>query len=141
VARPPGGTNADRYPYFAYLIERALASGHTDEALDAINEGEKADCEQNEGHRRNDYELRRGKVHAKRGEADAAHEVFDRLIQRDPTNMKTRAAAAEAMLSLRQGPRALRFAEEGVAQARKQNDRDSEGHLMELGAAAKKQGG
>ena len=55
--------------------------------------------------------------------------------------MKTRAAAAEAMLSLRQGPRALRFAEEGVAQARKQNDRDSEGHLMELAAAAKKQGG
>ncbi len=140
VARPPSGTDADRYPYFSYLIERALAGGHTDEALDTINEGEKADCEQNEGHRRNDYELRRGKVHAKRGEADAAHDVFERLIQRDPTNMKTRAAAAEAMLSLRQGPRALRFAEEGVAQARKQNDRDSEGHLMELAAAARKQG-
>jgi tetratricopeptide (TPR) repeat protein len=141
VARPPAAGEADRYPYFSYLIERALAGGNTAEALDTINEGEKADCEQNEGRRRNDYELRRGKVHARRGEADAAHDVFDRLIQRDPTSLKTRAAAAEAMLSLRQGPRALRFAEEGLAQARQQNDRDSEGHLMELVAAAKKQGG
>jgi hypothetical protein len=141
VARAPTAGHTDRYPYFAFLIERALAGGKTDEALDTINEGEKADCEQNEGRRRNDYELRRGKVHARRGEADAAHDVFERLIQRDPSNMKTRAAAAEAMLSLRQGPRALRFAEDGLAQARKQNDRDSEGHLMELVAAAKKQGG
>jgi len=140
VARPPAGGAADRYAHFSYLIERALAAGNTDEALDTINEGEKADCEQNEGRRRNDYELRRGKLHARRGEADAAHDVFDRLIQRDPTNMQTRAAAAEAMLTLRQGKRALRFAEEGLAQARKQNDRDSEGHLMELAAAARKQG-
>jgi tetratricopeptide (TPR) repeat protein len=139
VARPADG--ADRYPYFAYLVERALAAGNTAEALDTINEGEKADCEQNEGRRRNDYELRRAKVHAKRGEADEANDVFDRLIQRDPTDLKTRSAAAEAMLSLRQGRRALRFAEEGVAQARKQNDRGAEGHLMELAAAAKKQGG
>jgi tetratricopeptide (TPR) repeat protein len=141
IGRPVSGEDSDRYPYFSYLIERALATGNTGEALDTINEGEKADCEQNEGRRRNDYELRRGKLHAKRGEADAAHDVFDRLIQRDPANMKTRAAAAEAMLSLRQGPRALRFAEEGLAEARKQNDRDSEGHLMELAAAARKQGG
>jgi tetratricopeptide (TPR) repeat protein len=141
VARPASGTDTDRYPYFSYLIERALAGGQADEALDTINEGEKADCEQNEGRRRNDYELRRGKVHTRRGEADAAHDVFTRLIQRDPSNMKHRAAAAEAMLTLRQGPRALRFAVEGLAEARKQNDRDSEGHLMELAAAAKKQGG
>jgi tetratricopeptide (TPR) repeat protein len=141
VARPPDRTGPDRYPYFSYLIERALAAGNTDEALDTLNEGEKADCEQNQGHRRDDYELRRAKVHARRGEADQANDVFERLIQRDPTNLKTRSAAAEAMLSLRQGKRALRFAEEGLAQARKQNDRDSEGHLMELVAAAKKQGG
>jgi tetratricopeptide (TPR) repeat protein len=140
VARPPSGDQPDRYPYFSYLVERALAGGQTDEALDAINEGEKADCEQNEGRRRNDYELRRGKVHARRGEADAAADVFERLIQRDPTNLGARAAAAEAMLGLRQGPRALRFAEEGLAQARKQNDRDSEGHLMELVSAARKHG-
>src|SRR5207253_1210886 len=81
--------DGDRYPYFSYLSERALAGGNTTEALDAINEGEKADCEQNEGRRRNDYELRRAKLHARRGEPDAAHDVFERLIQRDPTNLKT----------------------------------------------------
>ncbi len=139
AARPAG--DADRYPVFSYLIERALAEGNTDAALDAINEGEKADCEHNEGRRRNDYELRRGKVHAKRGETDAAHDVFERLIQRDPTNLKTRAAAAEAMLSLRQGQRARRFAEEGLAEARQANDRDSEQYLQELAAAARKQMG
>ncbi len=71
VGRPLSGSDADRYPYFSYLVERALAAGQTDEALDTLNEGEKADCEQNEGRRRNDYELRRGKVHARCGEADA----------------------------------------------------------------------
>jgi hypothetical protein len=35
----------------------------------------------------------------------------------------------------------LRFAEEGVAAARQQNDRDSEQYLLELAAAAKKQMG
>ncbi len=141
VSRPPTAGDADRYPYFSYLAERELSAGDTAAALDTINEGEKADCEQNEGRRRNDYELRRGKVHARRGEAEQANEVFERLIQRDPSNMKTHVAAAEAMLSLRQGKRALHFAEGGLTQARKQNDRDSEGHLMELVAAAKKQGG
>jgi hypothetical protein len=140
VGRPPVG-DADRYPYFSYLIERELSAGDTAAALDTLNEAEKVDCEQNDGRRRNDYELRRGKLHARRGEADQANDVFERLIQRDPTNMKLHVAAAEAMLSLRQGKRALHFAEGGLAHARKQNDRDSEGHLMELVAAAKKQGG
>jgi hypothetical protein len=45
------------------------------------------------------------------------------------------------MLSLRQGERALRFAEEGVTAARQANDRDSEQYLLELAAAAKKQMG
>lgn len=139
--RPPQADRTDRYPYYSYLIQRAVADGNLDAALDAVNEGEKADCEQNEGRRRNEYELRRAQVHARRGEPDAAHDVFDRLIQRDPTNTRTRAAAAEAMLALKQGARALRFAEEGLVEARKQKDRDAEGHLMELVAAAKKQTG
>jgi hypothetical protein len=58
-----------------------------------------------------------------------------------PTNTKYRGAAAEAMLALKQPAKALRFAEEGLVEARKQNDRDSEGYLMELVGAAKKQGG
>jgi len=130
----------DRHGAFAYLIQRALADGDTTAALDLVNEGEKADCERNEGRRRDEYELRRGQLHARRGEADAAVDVFERLIQRDPGNVKARGAAAEAMLSLKQPARALRFAEEGLAEARRRNDRDSEGYLMDLVGAAKRQG-
>ncbi len=72
---------------------------------------------------------------------DAAQDVFSRLIERVPTEMRFRSSAAEAMLSARQGARALRFAEEGLATARQQNNRDSEQHFMELVAAAKKQTG
>jgi tetratricopeptide (TPR) repeat protein len=140
TARPLSADKTDRYPVFSYLIDRALNEGQSDAALDLVNEGEKADCEQNEGRRRNDYELRRAKLHAKRGEADAAHDVFERLIQRDPSNLAARAAATEAMLSMRQGPRALSFAEKGLVEARKQQNRDAEGHLLELSAAARKLG-
>jgi tetratricopeptide (TPR) repeat protein len=139
AARPADPARPDRYPVFNYLTQRALQEGDTAGALDRVNEGEKADCEQNEGRRRNDYELRRGQVLVKRGEADAAHEVFQRLIDRTPAEMRFRTAATEAMLSLRQGARALAFAEAGLQAAQKQNDRDSAGHLQELAAAARKQ--
>jgi tetratricopeptide (TPR) repeat protein len=141
VSRPPAPDRPDRFPFYSYLTQHAVKTGATQEALDLVNEGEKADCEHNEGRRRNDYELRRGQVHVKRGEAEAAADVFQRLIDRAPTNLKYRGSAAEAMLSLKQGARALRFAEEGLVAARQQNDRDSEHYLLELVAAAKKQGG
>jgi hypothetical protein len=141
AGRPADPERPDRYPVFNYLAQRALQEGDTRGALDWVNEGEKADCEQNDGRRRNDYELRRGQVHAKRGEADAAHDVFGRLIERAPSEMRFRTAAAVAMLSMRQGARAVAFAEAGLEAARKQNDRDSAGHLQELVAAAKKQTG
>ena len=121
-------------------MQQALAEGNTQAALDFINDGTKADCEQNEGKRRNEYELRRGQIHAKRGEADAAQDVFDRLIERVPAEIKYRITATETMLSAKQGSRALRFAEAGLAKAREQNDRDSEQHFMELVEAAKRQG-
>jgi tetratricopeptide (TPR) repeat protein len=139
VAQPPQPERPDRFPWYGYLTQQALKEGDTAAALDLVNEGEKADCAQNEGRRRNDYELRRGQVHVKRGEMDQAEDVFRRLIERMPSNLKYRVAAAEAMLSARQGARALRFAEEGLAAARTANDRDSEQYLQELVAAAKKQ--
>jgi tetratricopeptide (TPR) repeat protein len=141
VARPPRGDRPDRYPLFNHLIQAALGKGDTTTALDEVNAGEADDCKHNEGRRRNDYELRRAQVHAKRGEHDQAQDVFDRLIERVPTELKYRSAAAEAMLSARQGGRALRYAEAGLAEARKQQNRDSEGHLMELADAARRQGG
>jgi tetratricopeptide (TPR) repeat protein len=139
IARPVSSERRDRFPWYSYLSQHALRSGEKDAAVDYINEGEKADCEHNEGRRRNDYELRRGQVHVKRGEVEQAAEVFQRLIERVPSNFRYRGSAAESMLSLRQPARALRFAEEGVAAARQANDRDSEQYLLELAAAAKKQ--
>jgi tetratricopeptide (TPR) repeat protein len=140
IGRPfvPGRTT-DRYPWYAFLAQKALSEGATDEALHYLNEGERVDSEHNEGRRRHDYGLRRGQVHVKRGEADLAHDVFTRLIEGAPDNLKLRGTAAEGMLSLRQPERARRFAEEGLVVARQKNDRDSEQYLMELADAAKRQ--
>jgi tetratricopeptide (TPR) repeat protein len=140
VARPAASGQGDRYGYYNHLVLLAQAEGNSDAALDYVNQGEKADLDHNEGLRQNDYELRRAQIHAKRGEADAAQGVFDRLIERVPGELRYRASAAEAMLSARQGPRALRFAEGGLAKAREQNNRDSEQHFQELAAAARKMG-
>jgi tetratricopeptide (TPR) repeat protein len=140
VSRPPNTTRPDRYPYYSHLVQLSLAENNTAAALDFVNEGEKADCEQNEGRRRNDYELRRAQIHAKRGDNAEAASIFDRLIERVPSELRYRGSAAEAMLSARQSAHALRFAEGGLAKAREQNNRDSEDYFLELVGAAKKQG-
>jgi tetratricopeptide (TPR) repeat protein len=141
VARPvaPEKGPVDRYPLFTYLVQRAMNEGNTDAALDYVNEGESQDCTHNEGRRRNDYELRRAQLHVKRREVDQAQDVFARLIERSPDNLKYRGSAAEGMLSLRQPQKALAFAETGLAAARRQNDRDTEQYLMELVEAANRQ--
>jgi tetratricopeptide (TPR) repeat protein len=141
VARPVQPSKPDRYPYFSFLIQKALKEGAGEEALDRVNEGERIDCEFNGGKRRNEYELRRAQVHAGRGEVDAAQDVFQRLIERTPTNLRVRGQAAETMLSLKQPVKALKFAEEGLTAARQANDRDSEQYLMELVSAAQKMTG
>ena len=141
VARPPRPERLDRYPVFNQLIQLALSAGDTTAALDEVNAGEQDDCKHNDGRRRNDYELRRAQVHAKRGEHEQAADVFDRLIARVPSELKYRVSAAEAMISARQGARAQRYAEAGLAEARKQQSRDLEGHFLELAEAAKRQGG
>jgi tetratricopeptide (TPR) repeat protein len=139
VARPPRPERSDRYPWYQHLVQLALDEGDTQAALDRLNEGEKADCEQNEGRRRNEYELRRAQIHARRGEADEAQGLFERLIERAPAEPRYRGSAAEAMLSLKRPDRAVRFAEQGLTQARTKNDRDSEGYFMELLEAARRQ--
>ncbi len=141
TGRPPRPGQTDPFPWYAYLTQHALKNGQLDAALDFVNEGERVDCDRNEGRRRNDYELRRGQVHVKRGEAEAAADVFRRLIERAPDDLKYRGSAAEAMLSLKQGAQALRFAEDGLTIARQRGDRDSEQYLQELAGAAKKQMG
>ncbi len=140
VSRPPRPDRPDRYLWYTHLIHLALAEGNQDAALDYLNQGEKDDGEHNQGRRRSDYELRRGQIHLRRGEIDQGQEVFDRLMARVPDELRFRGSAAEAMLSAKQGERALRFAEEGLALARKQNNRDSEQHFLELMSAAQKLG-
>jgi tetratricopeptide (TPR) repeat protein len=141
VSRPPPPDRPDRFPWYAYLVQTALAEGNTQSALQYVDEGEKADCEQNEGRRRNDYELRRGQVLAKSGDAEAAREVFERLIARVPNEVRFCGTAAESMLAVKRGATALQFAEQGLAKARQNNDRESEEYFLELVGAAKKQGG
>jgi tetratricopeptide (TPR) repeat protein len=138
VSRPPQAEKPDRFPLFNHLINVALAQGDTTAALDHVNAGAKDDCEHNDGRRRNDYELRRGQLHAKRGEIDQATDVFDRLIERAPSELKYPTTAAEALLSAKQGAKALRYAEAGLIEARKQQNRDAEGHLSELADAARR---
>jgi hypothetical protein len=121
-------------------VQLSLSDGKPQEALNYINDGEKDDCEHNEGRRRNDYELCRGQVLVKCGDIGQASAVFDRLVARAPTDLRYLGNAAEAMLTARLAERALKFAEQGLAQARKENNRDQEGYFLELTAAAKKQG-
>jgi tetratricopeptide (TPR) repeat protein len=141
VGRPPRPDRPDRFPWYAYLVQSALAKGDTQSALQYVDEGEKADCEYNEGRRRNDYELRRGQVLAKGGDTESARDVFERLIARAPNELRYCGTAAESMLSVKRGATALQFAEQGLARARQQNNRESEQYFLELVEAAKKQTG
>jgi tetratricopeptide (TPR) repeat protein len=138
LARPPSPQHADRYPIVNQLVQQALADSDYTAALDLLNAGEKEDCEHNEGRRRNDYELRRGQIQARGGDLEAAQGTFERLLERAPTELKYAGTAAEAMLSARQGLRALGFAQLGLTRARQQNNRDSEQYFLELVDAAKR---
>jgi len=138
VARPASAERPDRYFWHNHLVQLALARGDTGAALEHVNDGEKDDCEGNEGRRRNDYELRRGQVHAKAGQFAEAQDVFDRLIARSPDDLKYRAAAAESMISGKQGQRAKTYLSAGLDLAKKQQNRDLEGHFQELLGAAER---
>ena len=139
VARPVYPERPDRWPLFQLLIQQAITQGNLDAALEFLNDGERDDCANNEGKRRNEYELRRAQIHAKRGEFDDAERVYDGLIARVPTELNYRVNAAETMLSARQGAKAAKYAKDGLGAALKQNNRDLEGHFKDLMAAAQKQ--
>ena len=89
VGRPVQAGKADRYPYFSFLVSKALSEGDSDAALNHINEGMRIDCESNEGKRREDYETRRAAVHVGRGEADEAEAVYWEDLRKNPGNVWT----------------------------------------------------
>jgi tetratricopeptide (TPR) repeat protein len=139
--RPPSPQTADRYPFYNHLIQLAQAEDDSNRVVELLDAAEKSDAEMNEGRRQNDYALRRGQTYAKRGDAEKAHEVFRGLIERQPGELRNYGTAAETMLGQKRGKWALQFAEQGLAKARSQNNRDSEQYFLELVGAAKKLGG
>jgi hypothetical protein len=141
AAKPPDPDRPDRYPFFACLITAALAEGDAAAALAHADAGAAYDADHNQGRRANEFTLRKAQLRARRGEYDQAAREFDDLIARNPDEPKFFVTAAEAMLSGRQGERALHFAEQGLTRARSTNNRDLEGACLELAGAAKKQMG
>ena len=131
---------ADRYPFFNHLILLALEENDTSTVLALLDRAEAADAESNGNQRQNDYAVRRGQILAKRGEVEKSRQVFEELLARVPNELKYYGSATEAMLGQKKGQWALQFAEQGLAKARNQNNRESEGYFMELTAAASKQG-
>ena len=129
---------SDRYPFFNHLMQLAQAENDTAAVLALLERAEKADAESNGGQRQNDYAVRRGQVLAKRGDVDKSYEVFQTLLGRAANELKYYGPAIETMLGQKKGQWALQFAEQGLAQARSQNNRDSEHYFMELAAAARK---
>lgn len=132
---------ADRYPFFSHLIRAAREEGNADELLRWLIEGEAADAATNEARRRDDYALGRGQALARKGDAEGSYAVFREAIGRSPNELRLYGPAAESMLGRKQGRRALEFAEQGLAEARKQNNRDAEQEFLQLAAEARKQGG
>jgi tetratricopeptide (TPR) repeat protein len=138
--RPANSATPDRYPYFNHLMQLAQAENDSAAVIALLDEAEKSDIASNEGRRRADFSLRRGQVLARRGDADKAHEVLQELLSSHPDELKYYGPAIEAMLGQKKGSWALQFAEQGLAKARSQNNRDSEQYFMELAAAARKLG-
>lgn len=139
VAKPADPAKPDRYPLYAALIAGALAEGASAAALKVAEEGAAYDAAHNGGKRANEFTIKKAQLHGKRGDIDAAVREFDELLARNPDEGKFYITAIEAMLSAKQGAKALAFAERGLATARSTNNRDLEGACLELSEAARKQ--
>ena len=133
------GSIADRYPFFNHLIRVARDEGKSDEALRLLSEAVQADSATNEGKRRDDFALMRGQVLARSGDVNGAYAAFKEAVARSPKKLRLYAPATETMLGKKEGAKALEFAEQGLKEARIQNNRDAEQQFLELAAAARKQ--
>ncbi|MCZ2343674.1 MAG: tetratricopeptide repeat protein [Bacteroidales bacterium] len=138
VDKPADPAKPDRYTLYACLITGAISNGDWNAALAAAEAGQKYDTEHNEARRTNEFSLQKAKLFGKRGDITAAVSEFESLIARNPDEGKYYIAATEAMLSVRNGSQALRFAEQGLAKARSSNNRDLEGACLELSEAARR---
>jgi hypothetical protein len=138
VMKPFDAAKPDRYPFYATLITGAISEGDTAKALKLANDGAWYDGERNGNKRATEYGLRKAQLYAKVKDVAKTVEEFEALIARHPDEGKYYTGAAEEMLRLKAGAKALHFAEAGLAKARETKNRDLEGHCQELVAAAKK---
>lgn len=138
IQKPFDAAHPDRYPLFAVAITGAAATGDTARAADLIDQGARYDADHNGGARATDYKLRKAQLYVKAKDADRAAAEFEGLVALHPDEGKFYTTAAEEMLRLRAGAKALKFAEAGLEAAQRTNNRDLEGHCRELVAAAKK---
>jgi tetratricopeptide (TPR) repeat protein len=138
VLKPFDPARPDRYPLYAAAITGASVAGDLAKAVELSEQGEKYDAEHNGGARALDYGLKRAQLFVKMKDADKATAAFDAIIAKHPDEGKFYTSAAEEMLRLKQGAKALAFAERGLAKAKEQGNGDLEGHCQELIAAEKK---
>jgi tetratricopeptide (TPR) repeat protein len=134
VGRAPDDTKPDRYPFFACLMTAALASGDIPEVLRIADEGSRVDSEFNSGRRFNDYALRKVAISLKRGDFDGVEREFDAMLERSPNDGNLYVKAAETLLGAKQGSRAARYAERGIARG----NRDLAAACKDLLEAAKR---
>jgi predicted Zn-dependent protease len=138
LLKPFDASRPDRYPLFATAITGAASAGDTARAAELIDQGAKYDADHNEGKRGTDYKLRKAQLYVKAKDAEKAAAEFDAIIAAHPDEAKFYTTAAEEMLRLKDGAKALHFAEAGIEAAGRTGNRDLEGHCRELAEAAKK---
>lgn len=138
VLKPHDPSRPDRYPLYAAAITGASAAGDFPKALELAEQGEKYDAEHNSGNRAVEFGLKKAQLLVKMKDADRAVAAFDCLISKHPDEGKFYTTAAEEMLRLKNGAKAVYFAERGLAKAKETGNRDLEGHCRELIEAGKK---
>lgn len=138
ILKPHDATKPDRYPLYATAILGAQAEGGIPKALEVATQGEQYDAEHNGGGRAVEFGLKKAQLHVKAKDVDGAAAAFESLIAKHPDEGKFYTTAAEEMLRMKNGAKALSFAEKGLAKARSLGNRDLEGHCLELQEAAKR---
>ena len=138
VLKPFDPAKPDRYPLYAAAITGASSTGDLPRAVELAEQGEKYDAEHNASGRAVEFSLKKAQIFVKMKDSEKAAAAFDDLIAKHPDEGKFYTTAAEDMLRLKNGPKALSFAERGLAKAKDTGNRDLEGHCQELVGAAKK---
>jgi tetratricopeptide (TPR) repeat protein len=138
VLKPHDPAKPDRYPLYAAAITGASAMGDYHRAVELAEQGEQFDAEYNEGNRAVEFGLKKAQLFVKMKDVDRAVSAYESLIASHPDEGRFYTTAAEEMLRLKNGQKALYFAERGLAKAREQGNRDLEGHCRELVEASKK---